>query len=318
MTTNDRLGRRSRHTPQSTGKRITLQPRDRLWLVKLAAHGPLPSSFLLQYATDSHKSDKRAGERLTDLFHEDDTADGGAYLTRPPQQFRTLDSRYNQLVYDLAPAGWKALGRKRPARAGPWLHQHFVSCITASVELATLQTENIQFLSQSYLLERAEAELRCTVPTINPATGRTVQKDLIPDALFGLKYHTPNGPRFRCFVMEADRGTEPATSKNFNRKSVERSLEQYEAYIGAGRYKEHLKLKAPLLVLNVSTSAKRQELMQKVVSRKGSAQAQAFMLFQTWEAFGEVYKPPNPNAALLNSQWERTQFDSLKIAHSAS
>lgn len=90
--------RRSRTTPQSTGKRVTVQERDLLWFQKLREHGPLPSSFLLEYCKASHSSEKRAQDRLTDLFHEDNTPHDGTYLTRPLQQFRTIDSRQNQLV----------------------------------------------------------------------------------------------------------------------------------------------------------------------------------------------------------------------------
>jgi hypothetical protein len=101
MDATDTLGRRSRLIAQSTGKRVTPKERDLLWFQKLREHGPLPSSFLLDYAKNSHRSEKRAKERLTDLFNEDNTPHGGPYLSRPPQQFRTIDSRYNQLVYDL-------------------------------------------------------------------------------------------------------------------------------------------------------------------------------------------------------------------------
>ena len=66
----DALGRRSRIRPTPTGKRITPQPRDLHWFEKLAEHGPLPSSFLLAFAKDTHRSEKRAKERLTDLFNE--------------------------------------------------------------------------------------------------------------------------------------------------------------------------------------------------------------------------------------------------------
>ena len=189
------------------------------------------------------------------------------YLIRPPQQFRTIDSRYNQLVYDLAPAGWRALERndigrsKRNTLSGPWLHRFMTSCITASIELATLARGNISYISQSEILRRADAELRCAVEIADPISGYRYKKDLIPDALFGLRYHTAEGDRFRFFVVEADRATEPATSGNWNRKSFERNLAQYEAYVACGVYREHLGLTAPLLVLNVLSDQRHMERM---------------------------------------------------------
>jgi len=304
------IQRRSRTEPQSTGKRVTPQPRDLLWFEKLHEHGPLPSSFLLEYAHDTHKSQKRAKERLTDLFNEKRTPDGGTYLSRPPQQFRTIDSRYNQLVYDLTISSRKALGRSGIASqagntsAGPWLHRHMVACITASIELACIEQDNISYISQHEILERAETELRYPTTIIEPS-GSTYTKDLIPDALFGLCYHTPDGDRFRFYMVEADRATEPATSKNFNRKSVLRNLLQYQDYIENRLYSDHLRLTSPLLVLNIVPDAKRMAQMLTLVGNM-MPEGCSYQLFQTWEDFGAVFKPPVPNPALLVGDWERS------------
>ena len=305
----DRLGRRDRLHAQSTGKCITPQKRDLLWFSKLAEHGPLPSSFLLAYARDTHRSAKRARERLTDLFNEDNTPDGGPYLIRPPQQFRTLDSRYNQLVHDLAPAGERALARlgkdvASPAPSGPWLHRFMTSCITASIELATFDQPDIAYIAQSEILARAGAELRFPVTIVDPDTNYRLEKDIIPDAVFGLLYHTESGDRFRFFAVEADRATEPATSTNFNRKSFLRNLLQYDAYVAGGAYREHLKLTAPLLVLTISSDPARTGRMIDVVAQRYPA-GNAFMLFQTWEDFGPIFRPPDPSPALLMGGWAR-------------
>jgi Replication-relaxation len=315
----DRMGRRQRLTSQSTGKRVTPQDRDLLWFSKLAEHGPLPSLFLLQYTKDMRRSDKRARERLTDLFNEDNTPDGGPYLTRPPQQFRTLDSRYNQLVYDVTPASKKALQKAElltdatASPSGPWLHSFMVSCITASAELATLDHPNITYIPQSAILARANTDLRFPVTIIDPATNRNQVKDLIPDAVFGLEYHTDSGSRFRFFAVEADRATEPATSGNFNRKSFMRSLLQYEAYVAGGAYRQHLSLTAPLLVLTVSSDPVRTARMIDLTA-KHYPSGNAFMLFQTWDDFGPVFRPPLPNPALLIGDWGRARFLLFRVS----
>jgi hypothetical protein len=312
----DTLSRRKRLSPVSTGKRVTPQDRDLLWFSKLAEHGPLPSSFLLQYTKDMRRSDKRARERLTDLFNEDNTPDGGPYLTRPPQQFRTLDSRYNQLVYDLTPASKKALHKAGlltdaiASPSGPWLHSFMVSCITASIELATLGDPNITYIPQSQVLARANTDLRFPVTIIDPATNRVQAKDLIPDAVFGLEYHTESGSRYRFFAVEADRATEPATSSNFNRKSFMRSLLQYEEYVAGGAYRQHLSLTAPLLVLTVSSDRVRTARMIDLIA-KHYPHGNAYMLFQTWTDFGPVFRPPRPNPALLIGDWGRSGLGPL-------
>lgn len=315
----DKLGRRSRLLPNPTGKRVSPTERDLRWFAALAEHGSLPTSFLIAFTRDSHASEKRARERLTDLFHENNTPDGGPYLIRPPQQFRTIDSRYNQLVYDLAPAGWRALERggmdttKRAAPSGPWLHRFMTSCITASIELATLARDDLSYIPQSAILKRADAELRYSVTIAAPETGYRYEKDLIPDAMFGLCYHTDRGDRFRFFAVEADRATEPTTSSNWNRKSFERNLLQYEAYVADGAYRDHLPLTAPLLVLNVLSDQRRMEWMIDFTAKR-YPKGNAFMLFQVWEDFGAVWRPPEPNLSLLNGGWIRGNLTHFHIS----
>ena len=312
----DCIGRRNRLNPISTGKRVSPQERDLLWFAKLAEHGPLPSSFLLAFSRQSHKSEKRAKERLTDLFNEDNTSHGGSYLTRPSQQFCTIDSRYNQLVYDLAPAARAALGEHdiatRPAHSGPWLHSFMVSCITASSELACLERDDIAYIPQSRILARADKELRWPTRITDPATDKTYAKDLLPDAVFGFEYRTEQGSRFRFFALEADRATEPAMSSNFHRKSFERHLLQYRDYIESGGYREHLRLTAPMLVLNVTSSPSRAANMLKVTG-KLFPQGNSYQLFRSWEAFTPVFRPPAVNPDLLMEDWERAGFGSERI-----
>ena len=289
-----------------------------VWFEKLHEHGPLPSSFLVAFTKDTHKSEKRSLERLTDLFNETGTPHGGAYLSRPPQQWRTIDSRHNQLVYDLTDASRSSLREKgllsahRPGRSGPWLHNFMVSCITASVELATLGHPDVSFLSQSFLLERANAELRYPVILPDTTTGRYVQKDLIPDALFALRYETPEGSRFRCFMVEADRSTEPLTSSTFNRKSWERNIAQYEAYVGSSHYRKHLNLKAPMLVLVVLSETKRLAPVLNLVTRHAPTTAE-HLLFTSWESFAVPFAPPRPNTSLLHEPWQRAGFAGFSI-----
>ncbi|MEM9839496.1 MAG: replication-relaxation family protein [Pseudomonadota bacterium] len=313
----DSLGRRLRTTPQTTGKRVRLTDRDCQWLRALLAHGPLPSSYLLAFSAKLGQSEKRARERLTDLFNEADTAHGGPYLSRPLQQFRTLDSRYNQLVYDLAPPGRRALETgdlpfEAPAPGGPWVHRLMVSCITASIELAVSIRDDLTFIPGWRILERAGATLRTTVETKEPGVDHAVRRALIPDALFGLQYRTPAGDRFRFFVVEADRGTEPLKSRCAARKSWRRSLAQYDEYIGRRRYRDHLQLTAPLLVLNVASDADRERAMHQS-TQMFHQHGCTYHLFQSFEAFGAVWRPPQPNPALLEAPWLRTGHPDMHI-----
>jgi hypothetical protein len=81
-------------------------------------------------------------------------------------------------------------------------------------------------------------------------------------------------------------------------------LLQYHAYVVGGAYREHLKLTAPLLVLNILTDIKRMERMLAFVARR-YPQGNSFMLFQAWEDFGAVFRPPLPNVNLHCEGWLR-------------
>jgi hypothetical protein len=281
-------------------------------------HGPLSSSYLHEFSKHICRNEKRARDRLTDLFNEDRTPHGGPYLERPWQQFDTYDARYQELVYHLAPAAERALKEhnlwndyaQRPT--GPWKHRFMVASITSSIELATIVDPDLRYISQEEILTRAEARLRYPVPFKNPRTGKAETRDLIPDALFGLEYQNANQPGYRFFVVEADRGTEPSRSSRFNRKSFERNLLQYRQYVGQGLYKEHLCLKAGMMVLNVMTSA---TTMQRVLElmEEISPNGNSYMLFQVAEGFGQYLKPSGQLLSLANDGWRRAGLPDFLI-----
>jgi hypothetical protein len=320
MTPPDALGRRDREKPHSTGKRVSPRARDLLWLQKLHEHGPLSSRYLHAFSARLARSEKRSQDRLTDLFHESCTAHGGAYLTRPWQQFETLDARYQDLVYDLAPAGEAALREQglwhdRGAAAhGPWRHRAMVAAITASIELATHHDQAMTFIPQHVILKRAETMLRCPVPFTDLNTGKQLSSDLIPDALFGLEQrHSSGASRYRFFVVEADRGTEPSRASTFSRKSHVRHFLQYQNYVAGGIYRTHLKLTAPLLVLNVTSSA---ATMRNMIALANELfpEGMTYQLFQARPCFAKHFKPASLLPALLYDEWKRPGNSELKIA----
>ena len=178
-----------------------------------------------------------------------------------------------------------------------------VSCITATIELGCLSRKDINYIPQSKILERANTSLRCSTEIYDTDTGAIYQKDLIPDAVFGLEYLTLGGKRYRFYALEADRATEPLRSAEIHRKSFVRHLLQYEDYIEGVRYQDHLNLTAPMMVLNVTTSEERAARMMKV-AREFFPNGNNYQLFRAWSAFGGVLAPPEPRAGLLEKGWE--------------
>ncbi|GLQ33864.1 hypothetical protein GCM10007939_01470 [Amylibacter marinus] len=258
----DSLGRRSRMKPQSTGKRIRLTERDLLWMQKIHEHGPLSTREILAFSEEGGQNKGRAQNRLTDLFNEENNTHGKPYLTRPEQQFMHIDARYNQIIYGLSKAGEKALKEAGlwsdwvHKAGGPFWHQRMVAQITAEIEIDCRRSTDRNYIQGWKVLERAQTRLRCPVTFKDPTTGKTLTKTLIPDQIYGIEYLTEDGPRYKFWVLEAERGTHPKTSKQ-DRKSVERMEAMYD--VGLSKIKAELKLKAPLVL----SQAHRQDMHTK-------------------------------------------------------
>ncbi|MCU7838871.1 MAG: replication-relaxation family protein [Candidatus Thiodiazotropha sp. (ex Troendleina suluensis)] len=312
--THDRMGRRYRDKPVSTGKRITPTDRDILLFDKIHRHGPLPTKYLVAYSKLIRKSTTRAKDRLTDLFNEDNTPHDGTYLSRPWQQFETLDARQHDLVYDLTPRS-KCLLKEQglwseytPNTSGSWKHTFMTSCITASIELGTHENEFTRYIFQDEILSRSGSKLSFSVDVLG------INKRLIPDGLFGLEYTCDGKQYYRFFLVEADRATEPGRTQNFSRKSYRRTILQYREFVGKGLYKEALGLSATLLVLNVTTSELRHRNLLELTKELSGSSGNNYLLFQYAPELGRYFHPPDILFHLFMNGWERGGWGPFSIS----
>ncbi len=289
-----------------------------IWLHALHKHGPLGSSNLLDFAKSLGMNEKRGRERLGDLFHENNTTHGGAYLARPRQQFQIIDSRYNQLVYDLAPSGVRALREKSAwcdrsgPNGGPWWHRFMVSSITGAFDLGTADRTDVSFIPQSKILERASSSLQCFVEYADPGSTSTITRSLKPDALFGLRYHTEAGCRFRFFAVEADRGTEPLSTSSKTRKSLRRCVLQYRSLLVHRAYREQFKLTAPMLVLFVTMSSRRAEAIANIVMESCPELAPAILL-RVWKERAALRKPIGASTTFFSLPWQSAAGNQFRL-----
>ena len=195
---------------------------------------------------------------------------------------------------------------------GPWKHGFMVSCITASIELAAIADPQLEYIPQEAVLPRANTTLRYPVPFQNPKTGKTVAKDLVPDAIFGLEYKQPGSSIYHFFLVEADRGTELTRSSKFNSKSHHRNFLQYREYVGRGLYKIYLNLTAGIMVLNVTTNQRTMENMIDLVGEV-SPRGNSYLLFQTCEQFGGYFNPPTTMQLLNTRIWQGYYLNDIRI-----
>ena len=174
---------RSRDKATSSDKRVNLTKRDLLWFEFLHRHGErLPTSYLHEYTADRWKHFTASKLRLTDLFHEKNTAHKGTYILRPFQQFNMRNYLENEVLHVNSPRAIQALKDEAlfsnyvPSPGGSFHHQVITSCITASFELCCLINGNIRYIPQHEILENANSPLKIDI-----------DGGLIPDGFFGLE-----------------------------------------------------------------------------------------------------------------------------------
>ena len=317
------IQRRLRYERRSTGKRVAPTERDLVWFRALHQHGPLPSSFLLEFTRDIRRNDTRSLERLGDLYHQASTPHGGPYLDRPPAQW-TATSKFERTVYDLTPAAEQALAEhgiiepSRPASRVLFHHRLMTACITASIELATKRNPALRFIPQQEILERSpnrRAVIPCRVSYTSARTGKAHALDgsLVPDALFGIEYTTMNGKRYRFFMVEADRAHEPVRRADLRETSYLRKVLQYREVIGNDIYRKHFGMKSAMLVLTVTTNLRHLNGIMAMVKEAVGAADCPYMLFTVAAEFGDRLRVPDPCDHLLTQPWQRAGLPDLRI-----
>ena len=296
--------RRSRAVAIPSGRTVHLTPRDLRWFEVLHRHGPLSFPYLHALSEDLARSAKASSARLTTLFHE-------GFLTRPWQQFQTLDARYKSLVYDLLLPARQALVEAGQWHAHApsvsnrhWIHDYAVASVTASIEIATKRSGH-GFIYADEILRRTAATLSLDIGYREGA--RTVQ--LIPDQLFGIRY--PSGG-VRFFLVELDRGTERVTTKVRNVKSIERNARQYQKLIGERRYRDLLGIPGGLLLLTITTSAKRMTHLMEVWARIHGGVC-SYALFGHVPHFNRHFTPPPTMYHLFTDPWHRAGLSPIAI-----
>ncbi len=299
----DTLGRRRRDTAVSRDEMVRITSRDLAWFESLHRHGPLPLPYLHAFTLKSGSSYHASTRRAAKLFHE-------GYLTRPHQQFATLDARCQTLVYDLSKSSREELRRNDLWRLhapepspSHWRHDFMVSCITASIEIATMGT-GLRYIHRDEILARSGSCLSFEVSRAESDKNISLR----PDGIFGIQY--PSG-RARLLVLEADCATEVLTGAN-GRKTIERNAKLYQSFIGEKRYRAVLGSGAGMLVLNATSSPQRMANMVDVWATVHGGSC-AYALFTCLPQFSRYFKPPAILTELLAHPYARIEHTEFAL-----
>lgn len=300
--TRDSLDRRNRFAAaQTTGKCICLTQRDILIFQALERHGVLPATYLYEFARSAACNLKGHQQRLTNLYHEDNTAHGGRYLTRPHQQWASPHARYQPISYELTEHGTRAIRDSGVALqsivplSGPFTHRAMTACITASIDLAC-QAAGLCFITQGDILRRANIGTAKS-PLALPTRHGTV----IPDQLFGIDY----GGAYRFFALEADRSTESLSSQKYQARSFETKLRAYADVLEQETFRAACSI--PMLyVAIVTTSERHRDNMLSIVDRIASPKIASRFLFKSEPIFGKYWIVPEVLTGIASDPWQRT------------
>lgn len=299
----DALDRRSRFAPpQPASGRLEITANDLAVAGLLACHGPLPSHYLFALAARADFNGFQ--KRLTKLFNG--VVGRPGILSRPKQQFLNREARYQHLVYDLAPEGWRLLALPANSASDPFPHRLMTACVSASIAHGVRQ-RGIRFIDQSEIWSHAtcpEATRQSASPLSMPMPGG---RHIIPDALFGLKY--PEGG-FRFFALEADRGTESVTRSSARQTAFAQKLHSYGQVLAQRLHTAHWGL-PNLTVLTVTTSQRRIDSLLAHVGSDGLSQRR--FAFASCSSFGSLWKVPSGLLAdLVDQPWRRAR-DAFEI-----
>jgi len=213
--------------------------RELRWFAHIDRHGPQSSEFLFETTRDTHRCKDTALRRMQILRE-------AGYLCLPRQQFQVAKANFNPYVYDLTKRSWEVLADhqnlERHCRpTGHWWHGYWVSAASSAIEITVAQ-QGLTYIPAAQILAIKGVNMGI------PVSGTK----LIPDQLFAIKY--PDG--FRAFALEVDRGTEPVQS-GAARKSLQRSVAQYQQLLHEKLYQSHFGLKSKLCILWVFQNEQR-------------------------------------------------------------
>lgn len=290
----DSLGRATFHHIASH-EAVRPTNRELIWLNHIARHGPQSSVYLHALTQATHRCKDTSLRQMQKLR-------AGGLLFLPLQQRATERAEFNPYIYDLTPMG-KAYVQDhgftlppRPVR-GHWQHQYLTACVTSSIEIAA-SAAGIRYISMHEILARNGVDLAM------PICGQR----LIPDQLFALDY----GGRYRAFVLEVDRGTEPLASAA-DRKSYASAIDLYQQALNDGRMQRHYGIKSNLLVLWVFTSPARMARFAELVARRADGVAASILM----QAVGP-HPAPISQGKLLNNlftdHWYRSAGPTVLIS----
>lgn len=249
------------------------------------------------------------------------------YINRPHQQRQNADANYRRLIYELDDRGARIL-RERGLPCLPktyhrnFAHEFMVCRIMASFEIAAKTDLSFRLITWQEIMaseKTPEATRNSSRPNWIPVSfsvrGEHHKAEMCADAQpFGIERAKDGGRSFFFFPrVEADCGTEPVETSDFERSSIYKKFSAYRAIVEQGIHQSHFGF-PNFFVPIITTTLTRMESMMRCLKRITAGRGSKMFLFKTFPAFTSFEPPPPATGHMLTEPWQRVGYEPFRLA----
>jgi hypothetical protein len=283
----------------------------------LARHRYLPADYIHAFVGGNFK---HLIHRLNVLSREPNL-----FLNRPAQQRANADANRRRLIYELDQRGVSQLQQhggaplQRTRPPASFAHELMVCQLMASFELGASERD-VRLITWSEILTSEslpEQTRRSPKPHSIPVRFEGAAMSIAADGQpFGIARRDDHGSAyFFCPGIEADCGTEPIDTSDFERSSIFKKFTLYRAIEEQGLHHTHFgfpNFYVPFITTNAVRLASMMRLLERITGGAGTR----FILFKTFPAFTSFEKPPPPSGRMLGEDWQRVGYPPFNFLRS--
>jgi Replication-relaxation len=240
------------------------------------------------------------------------------FVNRPHQQRQAADANYRRFVYELDERGSRVLRERGMSFLPKSYHRNFahelmVCRITASIEIGVRADPSIRLITWREILasdktpaETRSAERPAYIPISFSANGENHRTEVCADgAPFGLESSRAGRRTYLFFPgIEADCGSEPISTSDFERTSISKKFAAYLAIAEQGVHDSHFGF-PNFFVPFITTTRVRMESMMALLDRLTGGQGAKMFLFKIFPSFTSFEKPSASTGHMLTQPWQR-------------
>jgi hypothetical protein len=240
------------------------------------------------------------------------------FVNRPYQQQNNVAANHRRLVYELDDKGIAILHERGHPHIAKTYHRNFVhelmACrVMVSFELGVRSVSSTRLITWQEILasEKTPATTRdLPQPTHIPVTFEFQRErrsmNICADAQpFGIERAVASKRLYFFFPgIEADCGTEPIQSYDFDRTSIYRKFRAYQAIAEQQLYASHFGF-PNFFVPIITTTTVRMQSMIRLLDKMTQGQGSKMFLFKSFPQRASAEQTPRPPGHMFTDPWQR-------------